>query len=92
MTIPPRLSLTHGSMASTSFNFSVADAGGGISSATTIFARVPSRESMRNDTGGLGDSMEDSNFTAPLSCSNLAPCKSWSNRKSSYADFRSLAS
>ncbi|KAJ8582246.1 hypothetical protein M405DRAFT_846552 [Rhizopogon salebrosus TDB-379] len=70
-----RLSVTHGSTASSSFNISVADAGGGISSTTTIFVRVPGgtierRESMRNDTGGLGDSMEDS---------NLAPCKSWSN-------------
>jgi hypothetical protein len=89
MTIPPRLSVTHGSTASSSFNVSAANAGGGISSTTTIFVRVPGgtierRESMRNDTGGLGDSMEDS---------NLAPCKSWSNRKSSfYADFRSRAS
>jgi hypothetical protein len=72
-----------------SFNFSVADVGGGIGSTTMIFARVlrgtiERREGMSNNTGGLEDSMEDSSLT---------PCKSWSNRKSSfYADFRSRVS
>ncbi|KAJ8582243.1 hypothetical protein M405DRAFT_846549 [Rhizopogon salebrosus TDB-379] len=72
------LSSSCGSTASTSFNFSVADIGRGIGSTTMIFARVlrgtiERRESMSNNTGGLENSMEDS---------NLALCKSWSNRPS----------
>jgi hypothetical protein len=70
----------------------MADVGGGICSTTMIFARVlggtsERGESTSNDTDGLEDTMEDSNYS-------LAPRKSWSNRKSSFfhADYRSRTS
>jgi hypothetical protein len=48
------------------------------------------RERMSNGTDRLEDTMEDSSFMTPLYCRNWAPCKSWSNRKSSFhADFTS---